>query len=65
MKRHGVPATITSTGRIAQTWTPGEANDLPEHLRLLEAWSRLRCRHGRWASARLLAAAWRHGFVLS
>lgn len=65
MKRHGVPATITSAGRVTQTWTPGEANDLPERLRLLEAWVRLRRRHNRRTAARLLAAAWRNGFVLS
>jgi hypothetical protein len=65
MKRHGVPATITSTGRVTGTWTPGEANDLPEHLRLLEAWARLRTRHNRRTALRLLVAAWRHGFVLS
>lgn len=65
MKRHGVPSTITSTGRVVQSWLPGEANDLPEHLRLLEAWIRLRKQHNRRTAARLLAAAWRHGFVLS
>lgn len=65
MKRHGVPSTITSTGHVAQSWTPGPDNALPVPLRYLEAWRRLRRKHNRRTTARLLAAAWRHGFVLS
>jgi hypothetical protein len=63
--RHGVPATITSTGRVTQTWTPGPDNRLRGPRRYAEAWRRLRQQHDRRTSARLLAAAWRHGFVLS
>lgn len=65
MRRHGVPATITSTGRVTQTWTPGPDNQLTGLRRLHEAWRRLRHQHDRRAALRILAAAWRHGFVLS
>jgi hypothetical protein len=65
MRRHGVPATITSTGRIAHSWTPGPDDSLPTLRRYREAWRRLRQKHDRRTSTRLLAAAWRHGFVLS
>jgi hypothetical protein len=65
VKRHGVPSTITSTGRVVQSWTPGPDNALPPPSRYLEAWRRFRRKHNRRTSARLLVAAWRHGFALS
>jgi hypothetical protein len=64
MKRHGVPATLTSTGRIASTWIPGEADRLTGRHRWVEVWTRFRQQHPRFTSARLLVAAWRHGVVL-
>jgi hypothetical protein len=65
MRRHGVPATITSTGRVTSTWLPGEDDTLTGLPRMREAWRRLRHHHGRLTTARLVLAAWRHGFVLS
>jgi hypothetical protein len=59
-----VPATITSSGRVATTWAPGDANNLTGPRRYTEAYKRVRRHHNRLNSARILADAWRHGFVL-
>ena len=64
MKRHGVPATLTSAGRVVTTWNPGEAESLTGWLRWREVWARLRQQHTRRTSVRLLLAAWRHGVAL-
>ena len=63
--RHGVPATLTSTGRVSQTWLPGEADRLTGWRRWWEVYQRLRNHHGRLAGLRLTVAAWRHGVTLS
>jgi hypothetical protein len=63
--RHGVPATLTSTGRVVSTWLPGEANALTGLRRWREVWHRLRLAHNRRSALRVLVAAWRHGVVLS
>lgn len=42
MKRHGVPATITSTGRISQAFVPGSAEALSGLPRLVEVYRRFR-----------------------
>jgi hypothetical protein len=63
--RHGVPSTITTTGRVVQTWLPGEANNLTGMRRLWELWRRLRRQHNRRMSWRIAVAAHRHGYVLS
>ena len=63
--RHGVPATLTSAGRVAQTWLPGPADRLTGWRRWWEVYRRLRRHHGRWTGLRLTAAAWRHGVTLS
>lgn len=63
--RHGVPATLTSTGRVVQSWDPGPADRLTGIPRLVEIWARFRHAHPRPQAARLLYAAWRHGVALS
>lgn len=65
MIRHGVPSTLTSAGRVVQTWLPGEADSLRGTARWREAYRRLRLHHGRRAALRLTLAAWRNGMVLS
>lgn len=65
MIRHGVPATLTTTGRVVSTWVPGEADVLTGLARWREVWGRLRTQYGRWQALRIMVAAWRHGVVLS
>lgn len=40
MKRHGVPATITSTGRVSQSFVPGPAESLTGVHRWAEVYRR-------------------------
>lgn len=65
MNRHGVPATLTSTGRITSTWLPGDADSLAGLARWREVWRRLRTRYNRRQSLRVAISAWRHGVTLS
>jgi hypothetical protein len=65
VSRHALPSTLTSTGRIAQTWTPGPAEVLTGCARWHEVHRRLRLRHGRVVAVWLAVAAWRHGVTLS
>lgn len=65
MKRHGVPATITSTGRISQAFVPGSAEALSGPPRWVEVYRRFRRSHSRRSALRLTVAAFRHGCVLS
>lgn len=65
IKRHGVPATLTSTGRVVGSWLPGEADRLRGVARWREVYRRLRRTRDRRTSVRLTAAAWRHGVTLS
>lgn len=65
MKRHGLPATLTSTGRVVPSFTPGPAEALTGVARWREVYGRLRKSYGTWDSLRLTVAAWRHGVTLS
>jgi hypothetical protein len=65
IRRHGVPATLTSTGRVSHTWLPGEADRLTGWRRWWEVCRRFRHHHGWPTALRLTAAAWRHGVTLS
>lgn len=65
IRRHGVPATLTSTGRVVGSWTPGEANALRGFARWHETYRRLRQAHSIGRALTITVAAWRHGVVLS
>lgn len=65
IKRHGVPATLTSTGRVVGSWLPGEADRLRGVARWREVYRRFRRTRGRRTSLMLTAASWRHGVTLS
>lgn len=62
---HGVPCTVTSVGRVTNSWTPGPANRLKGVDRYREAYARLNSRWRLRVTLRLMVSLWRHGFVLS
>lgn len=62
---HGVPCTLTSVGRVTNSWTPGPANRLVGVDRYREAYARLNSRWRLPVTLRLMVSLWRHGFVLS
>jgi len=65
IKRHGVPATLTSAGRVVASWLPGEADSLIGLARWREVYRRFRRSHGCRVALQMTAAAWRHGVTLS
>lgn len=65
MRRHALPSTLTSAGRVTQTWLPGPAESLHGLPRWVEVYKRLRQQHGIRFSLRATVVAWRHGVCLS
>lgn len=65
IKRHALPATLTSTGRVTTAWVPGPAEALTGVPRWREIYARLRQVYAPLQAARLLCGAWRHGVTLS
>lgn len=65
MKRHGIPSTITSTGRVSPAFVPGPDEALTGVSRWIEVHRRFRRQHSQFDALRLTVSAWRHGCVLS
>lgn len=65
MKRHAIPSTLTSAGRVVQTWLPGEAECLRGLSRWREVYQRYHQQHRALVALGLAIASWRHGVALS